>query len=204
MEDEYLDVAILPLKPDGLIAGFNPWYMDDDVYANEEFYTGLKRLERPSFDSQLDSIGPGANFPFINAGQLHPGTTIVKIGATTGITTGTLVGVRNVTYTEKRNGGNVEVSAKNVVAVQWEQGQRFAAGGDSGSIYYAKLGSFTYPIAIHRAQVTVETPNYLESGINAKELYQVMSIGTPLKTVVEKFKIDCDIDEVDWFKLKRL
>eukprot|EP00981_Chlorochromonas_danica_P013990 scaffold7211_cov247-Ochromonas_danica.AAC.6 len=202
--DENLDFAILPLKNGGLIAGFNPWYMDDDVYTNEEFYTGLKRLERPSFDSQSDSIGQDEDFPFIDATLLHPGTTVVKIGATTGITSGTLVGIRSVVYTEKQDGNEVQVPANNVVAVQWEQGQRFAAGGDSGSVYYAKLGSFTYPIAIHRAQVTVETPNYLESGKDAKKLYQIVSIGTPLKKVVEKFKNDLDITEVDWFKFKRL
>lgn len=41
----------------------NPWCMDDDVYANEGYYTKLKRTTRPSFDSKEHSIIPVMTFP---------------------------------------------------------------------------------------------------------------------------------------------
>jgi len=131
--------------------------MDDDVAVNEEYFKEAKRLRNPSFDSQSDDISVGENFPFIDARVLHPGTLVVKFGATTGITSGQLIGIRSLTYEEK----GVPFAVTDAVVVQWEPGQRFAAGGDSGSVYYAKLGSFTYPIAVHRAQTYIETPNHL-------------------------------------------
>ncbi len=39
------------------------------------------------------------------------------------------------------------------VIVSWIDGQAFASGGDSGSIYYAVCGSIYYPIAIHTASM---------------------------------------------------
>jgi hypothetical protein len=83
--------------------------------------------------------------------------------------------------------------------VQW-LGQLFTSGGDSGSIYYAKLGSFTYAIAIHRAQVTLTSSNYLVPG--GAGLNQVVSYSGPLRAVIEKFKEHSDVDDVAWFKLK--
>jgi hypothetical protein len=68
-------------------------------------------------------------------------------------------------------------------------------------VYYAKMGSFSFPIAIHRAQVIIETPNYLEGG---PPTCQVVSIGTPLREVVEKFREHKDGSDVVWFKKKDL
>lgn len=47
-----VDAAIFPLRklPKGIL-GFNPWYMDDDVAVNEEYFKEAKRLRNPSFDS---------------------------------------------------------------------------------------------------------------------------------------------------------
>jgi hypothetical protein len=139
--------------------GFNPWYMDDDFSVNEEYFKEAKRLRHSSFDSQtsFDDITLGEDFPFIDARVLHPGTLVVKFGATTGITCGQLIGIQSLTYTEK----GVKFAVTDAVVVQWEPGQRFAAPGDSGSVYYAQLGSFTFPIAVHRGQTYVETPNHL-------------------------------------------
>ena len=69
--------------------------MDGDVFANEVLFTALKRSTRQSFDSATDSITPDDNFPFVSADLLYPGTEIVKIGSTTGNTTGRLIGVEN-------------------------------------------------------------------------------------------------------------
>jgi hypothetical protein len=170
--------------------------MDDDISANEEFFLAEQRLRHMSFDSTSDVLSLGEDFPFLDASLLHPGTHIVKIGATTGITSGLLVGVRSVTYEEK----GTRYLVDSAVVVQWEPGQRFAAGGDSGSVYYAKLGSFTYPIAIHRAQAIIETPNYLKAG--GDKLCQIVSIGTPLRNVVLEFKRIYDVSAVSWFKTK--
>lgn len=153
-----VDAAIFPLREvtNGIL-GFNPWFMDDDFAVNEEYFKAAKKLRNPSFDSERDDITVGENFPFIDVRVLHPGTLVVKFGATTGITSGQLIGIRSLTYEEK----GVPFAVTDAVVVQWEPGQRFAAGGDSGSVYYAKLGSFTYPIAVHRAQTYIETPNHL-------------------------------------------
>jgi hypothetical protein len=196
--DDKFDCAVLPFaQQDSAIHCANPWYMDDDVSANVEYFTALVRSNRLSFDSTTDSISPSDNFPFLSAGLLYPGTAIVKIGNTTGNTSGQLIGIRNVTYTESSK----EHHVVGAVVVQWEPGQRFASGGDSGSVYYAKMGSFSFPIAIHRAQVIIETPNYLEGG---PPTCQVVSIGTPLREVVEKFREHKDGSDVVWFKKKDL
>lgn len=63
----------------------------------------------------------GENFPFIDARVLHPGTLVVKFGATTGITSGQLIGIRSLTYEEK----GVPFAVTDAVVVQWEPGQRF-------------------------------------------------------------------------------
>jgi hypothetical protein len=136
--DNFLDCAVLPLlcRPNALHCA-NPWCMDDDVYANEDFYTALVRSTRLSFDSSNDSITPDDDFPVLSADVLVSGTAIVKIGSTTGNTMGQLIGVQNVNYTE----GTQSHKVVGAIVVQWEPGQRFISGGDSGSVYYAKLGS---------------------------------------------------------------
>lgn len=129
----------------------------------------------------------------MSADLLHPGTVIVKIGSTIG----QLIGVNNVEYRE----GSHEFQVFGAVVAQCEPGQRFAASGDSGSVYYANLGSFTFPIAIHRAQVIYETPNYLIGGAPQQ---QVVPIGTPLLKVVKKFKDEAEIRELIWFRSKNV
>lgn len=203
--NDNLDFAVLPLKKNSgiILRGFNPWYMDDDLYANEEFYTSLKRYNHPSFDSQTDSISPDDDYPFLDAGILQPGTQIVKSGATSGITAGLLVGLRAVQY--ETPSGKV-YSPRKVIVVQWEPGQPFTRTGDSGSVYYAKIGSFTYPIAIHRGVCKIETDDYLsiQSGVNLK-LASIMSFGTPIVDIINEFKKhNDDFYTFEWFKSKSI
>jgi hypothetical protein len=66
-QDNEFDVAILPLF--GIKKGFsflNPFYMDDDVNANEVYFKQLSKLRRPSFDSSNDSIHHEDDFPFLD------------------------------------------------------------------------------------------------------------------------------------------
>ena len=51
--------------------------------------------------------------------------------------------------------------------------------------------SFTYAIAIRRAQVTFTSSNYLVPG--GACLHQVVSCGGPLRAVIENFKEHSDI-----------
>ena len=134
----------------------------------------------------------------MSADLLYPGTEIVKIGSTTGNTTGRLIGVENCKFVENSK----EFNVYGAIVVRWEPGQRFTSGGDSGSVYYAKVGTFTFPIAIHRAQVVHVTHNYLDAG--DPWLREVVSIGTPLRKVVEEFKSHIMVGELQWFKLKTL
>lgn len=193
-QDNEFDIAVLPLFR--IKKGFsflNPFYMDDDVYANEGYFKQLSKLRRPSFDSCNDSLHHEDDFPFLDPKALQPGTIIGKFGITTGITFGLFVGVKSIDYME----GGKNYSVDNAVVVQWEPGQRFTQGGDSGSVYYAKIGSFTYPIAIHRAQVVSKDKNYLEPG---KDLAVIVSIGTSLYDIVQALKKEYEVERVQWFK----
>ena len=50
-------------------------------------------------DDETDSISHSSEeFPFINASLLQPGTVVVKIGPASGITSGHIIGIRNVTF----------------------------------------------------------------------------------------------------------
>jgi hypothetical protein len=77
MTNDSFDCAILPLQPNGILHCSNPWYMDDDVCANEGWFTALKQSTRQSFDSTTDSITPDNDFPFVSADLLH-GTLALK------------------------------------------------------------------------------------------------------------------------------
>jgi hypothetical protein len=113
-------------------------------------------------DDENNSISHSSEeFSFIYASLLQPGTVVVKIGPASGITSGHIIGIRNVTFEHR------------------------------GSIFDANLSSFTYPIAIHRAQVTFTSSNYLVPG--GACLHQVGFCGGPLRAVIEKFKEHTDI-----------
>lgn len=188
------DCAILPVTLPKSFQFMNPWYFDDDIFANEEYFKELQRNRSPSFDSSVDDISLVDDYPFIDLSMLTPGTEIVKMGASTGITSGRLIGSRTVEYSES----GVNYCAEYAVVVRWDVGQRFTAGGDSGSVYYAKLGSFTFPIAIHRGAAYIKTPNYLEPG--GQPLLEVISFGTPLNKVISEIKNRLCISNIRWSK----
>lgn len=110
--------------------------------------------------------------------MLSPGTEVSKFGSSTGITFGHLHDVRNVYFGDKQ-------TLKYAILIQWIPGTRFAGGGDSGSIYYAKSGSFWKPIAIHSGPCLILTGNYLSP--NGSPNAQIMSAGTSLKGAMERF-----------------
>jgi hypothetical protein len=125
-----LDCAFIPLNlPDvEKIMFANPWYIDDDRETNPDFFGLVQEIS-----------GDKDDFPFYHFSKFPPGTQVVKLGLTTGNTAGQFVGLRDISVEVKENGVKVLRTVENDVVVQWEPGQRFAAGGDSGSVYYAKL-----------------------------------------------------------------
>ena len=82
--NDCFDYAVLPRIAGESIRYDNPWYMDDDLYANEDYYTERRRREHASFDLINDSISLNDGSPFLAPEILCPGTVIEKIGATTG------------------------------------------------------------------------------------------------------------------------
>lgn len=64
-------------------------------------------------------------------------------------------------------------------------------------MYNAKLGSFYYPIAVHRGQVVYRTKGCLDGG---EEMRQVVSFGSSLKKIFDVIKNKYDADNVVWFK----
>lgn len=107
--------------------GFNPCYLDDNVYANEVYFKTLVR--RASFDSEVDTLELPDDYPFLDPASLQPGCLIVKIGATTGNTIGQFLCIASVQYSAKLHGSNDREPSevRNAILVQWEPGQRFTA-----------------------------------------------------------------------------
>ncbi len=85
------------------------------------------------------------NFSDLGVHDPREGETVYKIGARTGFTVGKLEATQT-TWKDHTTGKTYD----DVVAVAWEDGERFADFGDCGSLYFLKRGS-TYPVlAIHR------------------------------------------------------
>lgn len=145
---------------------------------------------------------PDDNFPFLVLASLQPGCPIVKIGATTSNTIGQFLNIASVEYSAKPPGSNdcEPITVRNAVLVQWEPGQRFTAEGDSGCVYYAKLGSFYHPIAVHRGQVVYRTRGCLNGG---EEMRQIVSFGSPLQKIVDVIKDAYDTEKIDFFKHRK-
>lgn len=127
-----VDIAVIKLKSESIVAYNPPFATFDTTYCS--LPVDAHRFDR-----------------FSDMEKLEPGTTVIKIGATTGITFGEYVGVASFRF-----GHNKSESILNGVVIQWKPNTRFTAAGDSGCLYYAIIGCFRYPIAIHRAQVTHE------------------------------------------------
>lgn len=85
-----MDCAVLRLhSPAGTtltksIRCFNPWYMDDDFRANDEYFRALRKHWNDNLlkDDETDSISPSSKeFPFINASQECILDMLMKSGA---------------------------------------------------------------------------------------------------------------------------
>ena len=72
---------------------------------------------------------------------------------------------------------------------------RFSAGGDSGSIYYAVRGSFRYPIAVNNGEgydlIKLCNDELFDNNKTAKPIF----FGTPLVRSIKKY---WSLDESSW------
>lgn len=105
----------------------------------------------------------------------EPGTEIIKVGAATGITRGYLES--HCINLEEKDRLGTTILWENMIRIAWLPHQRFSAGGDSGSIYFACRGCAFIPIAVHRGVNDV-----VKTGTHNTPVY---SYGTPLNTALQ-------------------
>lgn len=158
VRDSKLDIALIPLEMtehENLFCSTMEYSIQDNYGRWSDVFGGLP-------DPEL----------------FEPGTEIIKVGASTGITRG-FIQEHSASLKELHSSGE-SIDWKEMIKVGWLPGQRFSAGGDSGSIYYACRGCAFIPIAVHRGVNDIVA--------NERQGKPPYSYGTPLSKGLLKIK----------------